>query len=375
MRNRDMEQLLKQKGNQAQVPKLTFDAAAGAETDFSALIPGRLRRGRRLNTGIIAVACVAVIAIAGSTIFAISVWQDRLTAFLHGAAESSALEVSDPPSSLPEASKPTADSAKPETNDQLLERLAGYVPHIPMKCLYITDKERDLEGHFTNKDTMERAHLCLYFDADTNEIPRYLLFIETSNGVLIKEFSYNEPMPISDISIQDLTGDGLDEVIVAVTCGGSNRGVLLYMITMVSGTPQILFTINSYDSAYGDDAPPPFDFGFVYEFLPDYQVVLRNKSVATELNMDLSYMKELDSFDGDFDTDGRGTRSLEFDWVYRYELTDIDADGLYEIQCVADVWYATHAENVGYASAYLKYNTTSQEFEVIRVDYTPYTAE
>ena len=364
---RDMEQLLKQKGNQAQVPKLTFDAAADAETDLSALIPGSLRRARRLNTRIIAMACVAVIAIAGSTIFALPLWQN----IFYTVAENSALEVSNLPNSLADASKPTADSSKLETNAQLLKRLAGYIPHIPMKYLYITDNGRDLEGYFTNKDIVERAHLCLYFNEGTNEIPRYLLFIETLNGVLIKEFSYNEPMPISNISMQDLTGDGLDELIVAVTSGGSNRGVLLYIITMVSDTPRILFTINSADSTYDDEAPPPFDFGFVYEFLPNYQAVLKNKSVATEHDIDLSYMKELTGFDGSFDSNGRGTQSLGFDWVYRYELTDIDKDGLCEIRCVADVWYSTHAETVGYVSAYLKYNTASHEFKVIRTDYTP----
>ena len=371
MRNRDMEQLLKQKGNQAQVPELTFDAAAGAETDFSAFIPGRLRQVKRFSRRIIAVACVAVLAIAGGTIFACPLWRDSM----YSAAENSVLEMSDPPNSLADASKPTAGSSKLETNDQLRKRLAGYIPHIPMKYVYIMDNGRDLEGHFTNKDTVERAHLCLYSNADTNEIPRFIMFIEASDGMLIKEFSYNESMPISAISMQDLTGDGLDEVVVAITSGGSNRGVLLYIFTMDANTPRILLTTNSADSTYDDQAPLPFDFGFVYEFLPNYQAVLRNRYAAGEYAIDLSYMKEFSCFDGSFDTNGRGTGRVGFDWVYRYEFTDIDADGRCEIQCVADVWYSTHAETVGYASAYLKYNTASHEFEVIRVDYAAYTAK
>lgn len=163
------------------------------------------------------------------------------------------------------------------------------------------------------------------------------------------------------VSLKDVTGDGNPEIIIQQELdafGGMGQYYsYVYGISETGLTPIFCNLTRDY-----------FDLGFKSENLPDKKVLVTNSIVDYSLVIDISsgYV------DAAFDDEGKHYGSMEFDGCfYEFTPTDIDDDGVYEIEGWQYACYTFHNDGLGYAKCILKYDANSKSFKLVDAVFLP----
>lgn len=380
MNTHQVERLLLLKLAQAPTPELPFRWELYQDDFLGKTEPAPPLLSVPPKTGWIRAAALTGAAAVGITSAAILVnphWRNGISSWLGTGWPNSGIhapESSRPapfsPSSAPNSTNSSAvpGGSSQTISDPLLAELAGYLPGVQAEHLYSSPQWMGIQGHFTQTDAAESVYLLSYQNAEeANELPRYYLLLDTGEEVLVKEFAFEFFVAITSIGIQDLTGNGLDEIVVSIHEGGSSRGEALFIFTAADKKIELLLsTIDQ--TRFDKTAPAPFDFGFTSECLPGYRALIRNRFTNQEWELDLSASRGLPAA---FDEEGRGLSLIDYDLVTDYGFEAGEEKGKTEIRCGIDAWFSIHAETVCYLDAYLVYDQLTGSFRVNRAEIHP----
>jgi len=255
---------------------------------------------------------------------------------------------------------PVSPSLAPDYTEamRIPENLAALIPDIAPEYTTTYSHWINLEGHFTSKDNTETVSFCLLGGAsEAADTPLYYMFLDTGKEVLVKDFAEQEGTAIEAVRFCDLTGDGLDEIIVTLN---EMRTLTFYVLTASQNNPRVIFT-NSYYNSPLPDYPPALGFSGTCD--SGFQAVIRNDCAGTEETLDLSALRgkqdENASYDdGEFSFDFLIKDSLEFD-----SLRFIDkGNGLYELKHTGEIQLtysggqAYLKESFAFAHVYFSYD-------------------
>ena len=193
------------------------------------------------------------------------------------------------------------------------------------------------------------------------------LAIETGDKILLYDFQNRS---LDDfLYLCDVDGDGIDEIIVQQTVGmsGGAGSYESFVFKVVEGEIKALFMSSIPNSS--DNGSSRFDTGFSSELKDGFKLEISNRFTGYTTTFDFSAEKKyLGRF---FDDSGIVISSTNIlcDSFYVFTPEDIDDDGVFELVCVQYVSLDGHANSIGYAKSILKFNPSSQEFEVIFAEF------
>lgn len=176
--------------------------------------------------------------------------------------------------------------------------------------------------------------------------------------VIIKPFIKNVQASYDDIIyLRDIDGDKTDDIIlqsaVGMTGGAGSYVSQVYRVTE-NGIEQVFYNSSS----------DPFDVGFVGVISPDYKMKVSNASLNYEIQFDYLDRQYLDGTVFD-DSDETTDDVLWIDSFYSFIPTDIDNDGVYEIEGVQYSCVFWHSNYIGDIKTVLEYDSTTNSFVVI----------
>lgn len=161
--------------------------------------------------------------------------------------------------------------------------------------------------------------------------------------------------------ICDLDGDHADEIIVQRTVGMTGgAGQYVSQIFKVE-RDQIIEIFNSSSANM-------FNTGFSSKMKDNYELVLINQYTNYETTVDISDKEYLGIF---YTEEGKLIKEIGI-WVdsfYSFSPIDVDKDGVFEIKVCQYVSLNGHSDGIGTAVSVLKYNSDTQEFEVIENEF------
>ena len=350
MDKRKTERLLREKLEQIPVPDLPCPNPKAADTDtFLAPVPRPQRGFWRLP--ITAAVAAALLLCTTAALLQVS-WPNLLAGPSPSLSPSvlPADSVSGTPVTKLPSSSPTV-----LLKERLARHLAAVIPDVRPDQITVSDKGQSLLGHFVSTDALQLAYLCTYYSSD--KTIQHFLVIERTGGVIIQAFAYGAGFSIRSVWLGDVTGDGLDDLIITVDSGANASGEYFGVFSMHGGSPQLLMTNWFYEKDGVANAPESYDFGFYAELLPDYRAVLRNRYTSMQVPVVLDK-----SLPGAFDQTGRGQGDVEHDYVESYEVKDVNGDGRADIRCRMLAWYSVHAASIGWFDAWLTYNPSKSGF-------------
>jgi len=233
------------------------------------------------------------------------------------------------------ASEPTLPVE--ETASTPMPEEANTVFGIDWDNAYSYPEWQNIPGFFTSRDGNQTVS---FYSVLSDDYTGYIMLIETNEETLITTFAKDNIQRIEEIHISDLTGDGLDEIVVILS---HPRAAPLYILTASRNEPRLLFSI-SYTSL-----PPyqyPLDFGFSGVMNPDLEAVFTNQYIAIEAKLDLTdFIRDICRYDETtiFETD-----LFEFEFAFIAvpdEYRDISlgfrindgGNGIVEIFCTGTV--------------------------------------
>jgi len=177
------------------------------------------------------------------------------------------------------------------------EEESPVVSNIDWDNIYSYPEWQNIPGFFTSKDEVQNVS---FYSTISDDFTGYIMKIETSTETLIANFAEGNIQRIEKIYISDLTGDGLDEIVVILS---HSRAAPLYILTACQDEPRLLFSIS-----YNNLSPHqyPLDFGFSGVMNPDLEAVFTNRYISSEAKMDLNrFINEICLYDENtiFETD------------------------------------------------------------------------
>lgn len=174
--------------------------------------------------------------------------------------------------------------------------------------------------------------------------------------------SYSEELHLCDID-----GDKRDEIVINQLVG------------ITGGAGNYCSSIFKYDKGeiteiFYSSIEKKFDTGFSSKLKDNFIVEFSNAFTGFSTEIDFYRSSRLFNEDGTV-IEGRNDRELAmFDSFMEFSPEDIDGDGISEIACAQFTAMDSHAEYVGDAISYLKYNTENQQFEVVKADFVPHNS-
>ena len=202
-----------------------------------------------------------------------------------------------------EASEPTAPDGEPTapvkeaTSTNQPEDDDKDASNIDWDNAYSFPEWQNILGFFTS---IEEVQTASFYSIFSDDYTGYIMLIETSEETLITTFAEDNAQRIEEIYVSDLTGDGLDEIVVILS---HTRAAPLYILTASQNEPRLLLSISFIN------LPPhqyPLDFGFSGIMNPNLEAVFTNQYIDTEAKLDLSrFIKEICLYDEStiFETD------------------------------------------------------------------------
>lgn len=231
-----------------------------------------------------------------------------------------------------------------------------------------------VEGHLVAPDTDDTSACTVYIFCDyTEEDSAYhssYLAASLGSKVLLKDLTEEQDSGCYQdiLYVCDVDGDGLDEIVVQQTVGMSG-GAGSYRSRIFKVREEEIEVI--FDSLIVDAANTSwdtFDTGFTSTFLSGRQVKIENTITGYSTTMDISNRYQ-DAF---FDAEGKGTEGhFHCDSFREFIPQDVDHDGVFELVCLQYASLYTHADYIGDAKTVLKYNTASQDFEIVQAEFIP----
>ena len=167
--------------------------------------------------------------------------------------------------------------------DILPERFAQCVRGIDPKQMITLPDWVGIEGSFTDIGEMQTISLYLFCDTEpeSSQVPCYYIFLDTGDGVSAMSFANYDISAISAVTVLDLTGDGLDEIVVVLSDG---RTKSLYIITAMDNELRLLLSV-SHSNRLADYQP---DCGFSGTCDANMDVIIKNRYTGMEKTIDLT---------------------------------------------------------------------------------------
>lgn len=259
----------------------------------------------------------------------------------------------------------TTESSKESSHQQLqtnvlMQKSLGVsvgeqlsLPALGLKDMVVVAKETSIsanklyEGSFVyllgdyryQHDTFHDAYIAL-------EVENKVLFYDLGNRSLEDE-----------IYLCDLNADGNDEIVlhqVVDQVGGGGQHVSRIFCVEENGIVEMLYA-------------EPDSTGYRCEALADKQFSVYNTFTNDSYDINISNL-----YPGEyFDDTGKLTEKIEISYgsFLKFSPKDVDGDGVFEMECVQLLYFDKHRNFVGYARSIMKFNTETQQFDVIQAEY------
>ena len=214
-----------------------------------------------------------------------------------------------------------------------------------------------VEGTF-DSEFATKKHAYLFYD-NTESYHNTYLAVETENKVLFKRLSESYS---DELSVADIDGDKIDEIIVQSTVGMSGgAGSYLSRVFKVSE--------NGIMEIFSSSTGALFDTGFNSRLEKNYKMVIQNRFTEYETTVDTEE-KYLNIY---YDKVGNviNSESIWCDSFRTFLPKDMDNDGIFEIICVQYVSLNGHSDYIGDAESVIKFNSEIGMFEVIQASFQP----
>ncbi|MCL2014041.1 MAG: hypothetical protein FWG69_03535 [Oscillospiraceae bacterium] len=233
------------------------------------------------------------------------------------------------------------------------------LPEVGLENLVIGTVE---EGNVveSEKDSLPVYVFCDYrYGADSIYHDSYLAVV-TDSKILLKDLSETGGSYATSIYLHDVDGDGLDEIIVQQTVG------------MTGGAGQFASTIFRVieDDIVEMFPLPNFDTGFTCVLKDGFKIEISNRFTGYATTIDYDTINgENESFYFNENGKVRAKGEISLDSFYEFVPEDIDGDGIYEIVCKQYVSLQGHSDYIGDAESVLKFNPSTQKFEIIKAEF------
>ncbi len=214
--------------------------------------------------------------------------------------------------------------------------------------------------------SLGKVYLLGCFVPSDNYRHQYLA-VETESYVFFEDIdaSYG-----SQIYLCDVDGVAGEEIIlnqmVGAAGGGGAYNSSVYRIT--ENGLQLIY----YSAAYQNSS------GFESKLEAPFTVRITNSYTGYELM--INFRGVTDYVGTVFDEAGTPIADSDFSRAYfdsflGFAPVDIDADGIYEIECIQYTSLYSHADCIGLARSVLRYNENTGKFDVVVAEFTPEAAE
>ena len=151
----------------------------------------------------------------------------------------------------------------------------------------------------------------------------------------------------SFLTLADVTGDGIDDVIITAPTGGSGDTVDLRVIDFGSGEAKEIFTKENNSG-----------IAFVGKYLPNYKAELSFPTINKNIVVDLSGKKDLYNNFNVYDAKGQVKNSGEEPYLQDFfsaMAIDSDGDGTEELLTIQRIVGPTNMDTLGYIRTVWKY--------------------
>ncbi|TLS35310.1 VCBS repeat-containing protein [Pseudalkalibacillus caeni] len=150
-----------------------------------------------------------------------------------------------------------------------------------------------------------------------------------------------------NLFLGDLTGDGVDDILISIPTGGSGGTTYNYIYSFVNNTPRLLFDSDVYNQQYQ----------YEVTYKDNYKVEVVSKINNTRYLIDLSlrgpeYLNEI------YDTNGKLKMPINgwVDPISGLYPIDLDSNKVYELLAFQQIAGRYHADSLGYIQNRLKWS-------------------
>ena len=189
------------------------------------------------------------------------------------------------------------------------------------------------------------------------------LLIEVKTGTkVLRKLLYEGACGIGEeLYFADLTGDGVQEIILHHNTGGCG-GYGTYVSWVMTVTEEDINIVFEEDNL--------FDTGFVGGAVDGYHLKVQHSLTNYELIFDAKQEHEI-YFDDTGKTDC--DNEMVFDSFYEFEPLDKDGNGVFELHCKQYTSLYGHVDYVGSACSVWKWDEETQKFTIAEAWFEPYT--
>ena len=212
-----------------------------------------------------------------------------------------------------------------------------------------------VEGYVT-RGSLNSRHPCrIRLTKERTDLNApYDLYIEVVSGSKVwkKELeTATNPQAESKLFTEDMDGDQIEEILILN--GKDGHGGFgqwqVWVLKVEDNDLRILFENRN-----------EFDTGFESRFLEGYQLEVTNRFTGYRQIFDATVYKAY--IDG---SHALPKGNISLDSFCQFYARDVDNDGIYEIRCTQYAYILDHSDYTGMAQCALKFNQTTQSFEVL----------
>ena len=145
----------------------------------------------------------------------------------------------------------------------------------------------------------------------------------------------------------DFTGDGVNDILVGITSGGSGGIMYYYIYSFIDNVPKLLFDVDVYNEQYQ----------YEVNYMDNFKVkVISNKNNATYI-IDISY-KGSDYLNEIYDADGKLKVPISgfVNPLSGLYPVDFDSNGVYELLAYQKIAGRYNADSLGYVQNISSWN-------------------
>ncbi len=190
-----------------------------------------------------------------------------------------------------------------------------------------------------------------------------ILAVETEHYVYFVPQPENVPSYADSIYACDVDGDHTEEIILQQTIGMTGgAGQYLSRVYKIKNGDVIEMLASSTLNA--------FDTGFEYTAKDDYKVEVQNRFITFDRVYDIKGLKGIGL--ALYNENGKRNETTESPYVdsfFSFKPFDIDSDGVFELECKQYVALYDHSNYLGTAVSVIKYNHSTEKFEVVQADF------
>lgn len=243
--------------------------------------------------------------------------------------------------------------------NRLIDANAGMtidLQEIGLDNLVIRRKEKGKTNYFN--EFVLYVYILGDYNFSKSSLHDSYLAVEKEDALLL--FDLGKDIMEDILYLNDVDGDGIDEIIIHQTLGmtGGAGQYSSRILKVVEDEIQEIFS-SSPDNV--------FNTSFTSEFLDDKQLSIRNERTGYSKVIDITKR-----INGEFFIE-RGELinrdKILCDSFYSFIPEDTDNDGVFEIIAFQYVSILTHAGYIGYTKCVIKFNLSSQNFEVISSEF------